>query len=432
MAKVERRSLVSLGVEGLEPFLSADIEGALEASAVEALARVDSNRRGKAWRALLPQLREQDVQTIDTLAAELRANSDVLICLAGGLWHQALRMLLEGLRPQLEEYGPRFLALGNRTSPAQISELMAWLGSRRVSLVTVAGAELPVETGILFRVLRHHVETRHGRAEAARRVVLVTDPEQGPLRRAAELFGYRILPLPRDLAAGFCFFSAGSLLPAALGGINITRLVEGARSSARGLEARTLAANPSLRYAALRHLFRSQGRDLELLAATEPVLGHLAGWFKHVIVQGEGVLVPGLFPVPLELTGDLHHLGPWLQTHRGRVLMSWLSVEQPPEGPEVPELAGDPDGLGGVVGRTLAQVQAAALARVRQAQAQIQVPCLELRIPRLDAFHLGALVYFLQCSAAVSAALAGLDAFVDPGQSPALAAAGLAPPAPGP
>ena len=152
-----------------------------------------------------------------------------------------------------------------------------------------------------------------------------------------------------------------------------------------------------------------------MLAAFEPRLHYLLEWWKQLFGESEGKDHSALFPASVEFTTDLHSLGQYLQQGRRNLIETFLWIEDEGE-PVVPLPEGDDtDELGYLAGRPLTEINHAAYQATALAHREGGLPNLTLRLPRLDAFTLGGLIYFFERACPISGYLLGVNPFDQPG-----------------
>ena len=160
-------------------------------------------------------------------------------------------------------------------------------------------------------------------------------------------------------------------------------------------------------YAAARYLLLQKGKSVEAIQHYEPDLKYFVEWIKQLFGESEGKEGTGLFPAGLELTADLHSMGQFLQQGSPIFFETVLNIEQSPVDLTVPE--------GPLKGKTMTQLNRAAMKGVIEAHSSAGTPVIRIDIPKLDAFYYGQLIYFFETTCAVTAMLMGVNPFDQPG-----------------
>jgi len=406
--------MLSLDTTNLEP----DVSGDWIASQSEVAAAADRQlaaRNGPGadflgWLDPEALTTEHELDEILRIADALRACSNTLVVVGIGGSYLGARAVLEALGND----GPHDVVFaGQNLSARHHRDLLHGLAGREVAVNAISKSGTTTEPAVAFRLVRDYMEERYG-AGAPSRIVATTDRVRGALRQVAEATGYRTLPIADDVGGRYSVLSAVGLLPIAYAGVDIRELRRGAIDCARMCETDELGHNPVRHYAVVRNLLSRQGIRIEALASFEPRLHYLLEWWKQLYGESEGKHGVGLYPSSVEYTADLHSMGQFFQEGR-RILMETFLVIDADE-PEVVVPAGDSrDELSYLEGRPMAEINEAAYRATATAHRAGGVPNLAIHLPRLDAYHLGALIYFFERACAVSGYLLGINPFDQPG-----------------
>lgn len=403
MARGERRSLVTIDLGSGGPELEARVTAEAVACA-PAVERLFGKRAPAPWFALPFATRDTELDEIRDVAAELRANSDVVLILASEGTESSARAVIEALGPALAEGGPRVeFVLARWAAPHRLAELLAWLGDRRISLVVLGDHRLGPWAAACLRVLQAHVLHRHGEAETRRRIVVAATQDDGALGGYADQAGVRLLAPPTAVPSRYSTLTPAGLLPAALGGVDPLRLVEGARSQARSMEGAEPTSLAAVQYALARLLLAEEGRSVEWLAVPDPTLGAVAEEWERLLAVAPAGLRRAPAPRALRLPE-----GPALRQPASDSAFATALYFPMPPGPDVGD--GPDDGWSSVARGPFGDFAARHAEAVRLGWSEDGVPGLTIRLPRLDTFHLGAFLQFLHCTRGLTAVLHAPDA----------------------
>ncbi|ARU60379.1 glucose-6-phosphate isomerase [Tumebacillus avium] len=355
-------------------------------------------------------------------AAYIRGKADVLLVIgiggsyAGG--RAGIEMLTHPFRNQLppeQRNGPEIYFLGQNLSASYIKGLLSILEDRDVIVNVISKSGTTTETAIAFRIVLGWMHNKYGAKETARRIIATTDRSKGNLRRISEAGDYRTFDIPEDVAGRYSVLTPVGLLPMAVAGIDIQSMLRGARDARDQYSTCDLTQNICYQYAVARNKLLNQGKLIEILVSYEPGMALFAEWWKQLFGESEGKDGKGIFPASVQFTTDLHSIGQYVQQGPRHLFETILWVEDAHCNVELPELAGDPDELNYLAGKTLNFVNEQAFFGALQAHTEGDVPNLVLRIPRLDAQHVGHLFYFFEKACALSGYLLGVNPFDQPG-----------------
>jgi glucose-6-phosphate isomerase len=131
-------------------------------------------------------------------------------------------------------------------------------------------------TRLLLASLLESVSGDH--AELARRVVPITAPAGGLADLAASLGCTSVFTVPEDVGAGGSVFTAIGLLPAAVAGIDVVRLLQGAAAMNRRFREAPVADNPVLQLAGASRLMAEKGGMARVFASASSQLDAVSRW----------------------------------------------------------------------------------------------------------------------------------------------------------
>jgi glucose-6-phosphate isomerase len=338
---------------------------------------------------------------IETIADDLRARTDVLISVGIGGSYLGARAVIEALG------GDRTVEFaGQNLSAHYHTELLARVKGKKLAVNAISKSGTTTEPAVAFRIFRSLAEPGC--------IVATTDKNKGALRKVAGGAGWRTLPIEDSIGGRYSVLSPVGLLPIAYAGIDIRELQRGAIACARACTEPDPAKNPVLFYAAARNLLYQQGYLIEALASFEPRLHYVLEWWKQLFGESEGKNNMALYPSSVELTTDLHSMGQYLQEGRRAIIETFLILDGGEPSLTLPE--GDSaDELGYLVGKELTAINRAAYQATALAHKEGGVPNLTLHLPKLDAYHLGFLLYFFERACGISGYLLGVNPFDQPG-----------------
>lgn len=350
---------------------------------------------------------------IEQIAADLRQKSDTLVVIGIGGSYLGARAVIEALAPA--SAAASVVYAGQNLSARYHRDLLDSLAGKRVALNAVSKSGTTTEPAVAFRLLRAHLEQQVGAEKASELTVATTDEKKGALRQVSVATGYRTLPIAEDVGGRYSVLSPVGLLPIAYAGIDIRALRQGAIDcAAAAAKEADPRRNPILFYAAARNILYNQGTSIEVLASFEPRLHYLLEWWKQLFGESEGKDHMALFPASVEFTTDLHSMGQYLQQGRRSLLETFLIIDGGE--PELPLPPGDEaDELNYLTGRPLTEINRAAYQATALAHREGGVPNLTLRLSELNAYSLGALLYFFERACGVSGYLLGVNPFDQPG-----------------
>lgn len=398
----------------------AENAAAAEAALETVLAGTGRGNDFLGWVNLPDEISENDAEAVRKCARELAAKSDVIVVIGIGGSYLGARAVIEALQnpfaPYLDGGNPKILYAGNNISEDYLHDLLEVLDSHDYSLVVISKSGTTTEPALAFRVLKDHCERKYGAAEAKLRIAAITDRERGALNTLAKQEGYPMFVIPDDVGGRYSVLTPVGLLPIAMAGFNIDKLVQGARDMRQYVISNpNYADNIVLQYALIRNLLYNKGLKVELMTSFEPQFFYFIEWFKQLFGESEGKEHKGIFPAGAIFSTDLHSLGQYIQDGTRQIFETVIAVENAHHKVGIPEDADNLDNLNYLQHRSIHEINQIARQGTRMAHVDGNVPNICVSVPLIDEYRLGELIYFFEMSCAVSGYLLGVNPFDQPG-----------------
>lgn len=374
------------------------------------------------WIDLPVNYDKEEFDRIKKAAAKIQSDSEVLLVIGIGGSYLGARAAIEFLNHSFynklgkgQRGTPEIYFCGNSLSSTYLKHLMDVVEGRDFSINMISKSGTTTEPAIAFRVFKEILEAKYGKAGAASRTYATTDKYRGALKHVADEEGYETFVVPDDVGGRFSVLTAVGLLPIAVSGINIERLMEGAASGRKRALENYFETNDALQYAALRNILLRKGKHVEIMANYEPAVHYIAEWWKQLYGESEGKDQKGIFPASVDLTADLHSMGQYIQDGGRMLFETVINIEQSKEEIIIGEEKVDLDGLNYLAGKSVDFVNKSAMNGTVLAHTDGQVPNLIVNIPEVNEFYLGELLYFFEFACGVSGYLLGVNPFDQPG-----------------
>ncbi|MCD7713628.1 MAG: glucose-6-phosphate isomerase [Prevotella sp.] len=372
------------------------------------------------WIHLPSSITPEFIAEIKQTAATLQTMCDAVVVAGIGGSYLGARMVIDALSNSfgqlVKSNSPRILFAGNNIGEDYLTELTAYLRTVRFGVINISKSGTTTETAITFRLLKRQCEKQRGKAEAKNVIVAITDAKKGAARITADKEGYKTFVIPDNVGGRFSVLTPVGLLPVAVAGFDIAKLVEGAQEMER-LTATDVPfeSNPAMQYAAIRNALYQAGKKIEILANYNPKLHNLGEWWKQLYGESEGKDNKGIFPAAVDLTTDLHSMGQWIQEGERSIYETVVSVAAPNASLEVPYDEENLDGLNFLAGKGIDEVNKMAELGTRIAHVDGGVPNIKITIDKLDEKGIGQLIYFFEKACGISGLVLGVNPFNQPG-----------------
>ena len=311
-------------------------------------------------------------------------------------------------------HGLKVVFAGENLSEDYLAELMDLVQIRNTACVVISKSGTTTEPAVAFRVLKDHLEKTYGKEEACERIVAITDKARGALKSLSNQEGYKTFVIEDNIGGRFSVLTPVGLVPIALAGFDVEAMVRGAQDAEKALSERS-ADNPAVQYAAMRNLLYNQGKKVELFASFNPKLQYLGEWLKQLFGESEGKDGKGIFPASVIFTTDLHSMGQYIQEGERMLMETVITVENAAREVTIPTDPQDLDGLNYLAGKHVEHCNRMALLGTKMAHIDGGVPNMEIKVEKLDEYHLGGLFYFFEKVCGISAYTLGVNPFNQPG-----------------
>ena len=374
------------------------------------------------WIDLPVDYDKEEFARIKAAAKKIQSDSDVLLVIGIGGSYLGARAAIEFLSHSFYNVldksvrkTPEIYFCGNSISSTYLKHLMDVVGDRDFSINMISKSGTTTEPAIAFRVFKEKLEAKYGKKGAAERIYATTDKAKGSLKHLSDEEGYETFVVPDDVGGRFSVLTAVGLLPIAVSGADITKLMEGAASMREVCLNKDFAENDSMKYAAVRNILLRKGKSVEILCNYEPIFHYVAEWWKQLFGESEGKDQKGLFPASVDLTTDLHSMGQFIQDGSRVMFETVMELEKPAFDLKIQKEDVDLDGLNYLAGKTVDFVNKSAMNGTILAHTDGNVPNLMVKVPEQNEFYLGELFYFFEFACGVSGYILGINPFNQPG-----------------
>ena len=414
MAKIK----VDFSYTGLESSEILQHSAVVEEINQELIEKSEDETEFLGWLNLPTEYDKKEFARIKRCAHKIRKDSDILLVIGIGGSYLGARAVIEALKGpfyNMKEDSLQVIFVGNNLSSEYINDVIEILEGKNFSINVISKSGTTTEPAIAFRIFREIIEGKYGIKEARKRIYVTTDAKKGALKQLAEAEGYETFVIPDDVGGRFSVLTAVGLLPIASCGINIDKIMDGARFAQDKYSDRSLEYNECYQYAVVRNLLYEDDKSLELMAAYEPKMHYFIEWWKQLFGESEGKDGKGLFPVGAEFTTDLHSLGQYIQEGRRIMFETILDIEKVNKDMDINMDEDNLDNLNYLCGKKLSYINSKAMEGTIHAHVDGGVPNIIIHIDELNENTMGQLIYFFEKACSMSAELLEVNPFNQPG-----------------
>ena len=374
------------------------------------------------WINLPSNYDKTEFEKIKKCAKKIKKDSDILLVIGIGGSYLGARAVIESLTPTFYNFlpkeqrkSPQILYVGNNISGTYLSDLLDLIGDRDLSINVISKSGTTTEPAIAFRFFREFMENKYGIKEARKRIYVTTDKENGALKILANKEGYETFVIPNNIGGRYSVLTAVGLLPIATAGINIDKLMEGAKFAQEKYSDQNLKYNNCYKYAVLRNILYKDEKNIEILVTYEPKLHYFIEWWKQLFGESEGKEGKGIYPSGAEFTTDLHSLGQYIQEGRRNLFETVINIEKQETDMKIQYDEENLDELNYLEGKTMDYINLKAMQGVIDAHVEGGVPNIVINMERLNEETIGHLIYFFELACAMSGKLLEINPFNQPG-----------------
>ena len=404
-------------------FISAEEINAM-APAVEDAHEKIVNKSGEGsdflgWVDLPVNYDKEEFDRIKKAADKIKSDSKALVVIGIGGSYLGARAAIEFCTSQnynlVSKDTPNIYFSGNSISGNSLSELVDLVKDVDFSINVISKSGTTTEPAIAFRIFRELLIEKYGEEEASKRIYVTTDKEKGTLKEFSDKAGYETFVVPDDVGGRYSVLTAVGLLPIAVAGIDIDRMMQGAQDAREAYSVCDIQKNDCYKYAAIRNILLGKGKAVELMVAYEPDFTMMNEWFKQLFGESEGKDGKGIFPASVVCSTDLHSMGQYIQDGVRMLFETSVMFTKPKREVIIKEDEVNADGLNFLAGKTMDFVNRKAYQGTLLAHVDGGVPNICIEIPEMNEYEFGYLVYFFEKACAISGYVLGVNPFNQPG-----------------
>ena len=374
------------------------------------------------WLELPTNYDKEEFKRIKKAAKKIKKESDILVVIGIGGSYLGARAVIEALTSSFnnmltekQRKFPQILYAGNNLSSDYINDLIEYIGDKDFSVNVISKSGTTTEPAVAFRIFREMLENKYGIEEARSRIYATTDKEKGALKTLAENEGYEQFVVPDNIGGRYSVLTAVGLLPIATAGIDIDKLIEGARIAQERYNDPNLKYNECYQYAVARNILYKLYKNIEILVNYEPKMHYFTEWWKQLYGESEGKEQKGIFPAGVDFTTDLHSMGQYIQEGRRNLFETVINIKHAKSDIKINTDEDNLDGLNYLAGKSIDFVNKKAMEGTIKAHVTGDVPNILIDVEELNEENIGELIYFFEKACSMSGMILGVNPFNQPG-----------------
>ena len=232
---------VRLNDKFLKGFVTDEEIGSYKAALSEAHDKI-VNKTGEGsdflgWYTLPFDYDKDEFERIKKAAKKIKDTSDILVVIGIGGSYLGARAAIEYIKSPnynlLSKDTPNIYFAGNSISAQALSEVISLCDGKDFSVNVISKSGTTTEPAVAFRVFREMLEEKYGKDGARERIFVTTDKARGTLKEFSDASGYETFVIPDDVGGRYSVLTACGLLPMAVAGIDIDKVMLGAQGAAK-------------------------------------------------------------------------------------------------------------------------------------------------------------------------------------------------------
>ncbi len=311
---------------------------------------------------------------------------------------------------------PRIFFLDN-IDPDEMNSLLNILDLSKTLVNVITKSGDTAETMAQYMVLKDRLEQELG-DDYRKNIIVTTDKKMGILRQISEQEGYKAFVVPDDVAGRFSVFTAVGLLPFALTGIDIDEITSGIKDMDNALQNPNIYENISAQNALIHYLMDTKlGKNITVMMPYSQKLKYVADWFIQLWAEslGKNQKLDGsptcTGPTPVKAVGatDQHTQIPLFNQGPNNKIINFIRVGEFDTTLNIPQIF-QYTGIGYLGGKTINELINAEADSTLVSLIDYSRPTVTIKIPKIDGYHIGQLLYMLEVQTAIAGALYNVNA----------------------
>lgn len=359
---------------------------------------------------------KEEFERIIKCAQRIQDNYDVLVVAGIGGSYLGARCAIEALNGLFPTNKTQIIFIGNTLSSNHVYQVLNYLKGKKFAINVISKSGTTTETSVAFRLLKELLISQVGEEEANKAIFATTDKAKGALKTEANQKGYETFIIPDDIGGRYSVITAVGLLPIAVAGCDIRKLMQGTYDAMVEFDNDDIMTNPCYQYAVSRHYLYNSNKSVEMFVTYEPSFTQLGEWFKQLFGESEGKEHKGLLPDSATFSTDLHSLGQFIQEGTPLLFETILTIDHPNYDITIEDDKDNLDGLNYLSGKKLSFINKMAFEGTLHAHVDDgKIPNIVITLDRMNEYNLGYLFFFFMKACAMSAYLLQINPFNQPG-----------------
>lgn len=273
------------------------------------------------WNKLDTFISKKELIKIINITDYIKDNCDVFVVIGIGGSYMGSKAIIEALSPMYNRSSPEIIFLGTDLCAEEYYETFEYIKDKRVIVNVISKSGTTLEPSIAFSLIMDIMNEKYSEEELKNRIIVTTDSEKGELRKIVNEKEYVSFTVPSNVGGRFSVFTPVGLLPIAVAGINIAKLLEGAMLSFERVDR-------AIEYAVIRDILYHKNKYIESFTVYNSKLYYFTEWLKQLFAETQGKNNSGILPISTVNTRDLHSLGQFFQEGNDILFETVISIDK--------------------------------------------------------------------------------------------------------
>ncbi len=399
--------------------------------AAQAAQAAVEKHRGTGWLGWmdLPYNQSAILERIEKVAASVRKEFDAFVVLGIGgsaLGPIAVQQALNHQRwndlPAEKRGGPK-LYVEDNIDPERMTSLLDVIDISRTCFNVITKSGATAETMSQYLIISELLKKTVGEGWQ-KHIIATTDTAKGNLIQLSLKEGFELFYIPDSVGGRFSELTPVGLLPAAVCGIDIRAMLEGAAAMDARCKSGDVWKNPALLEAVLQYIaMEDRHANVQVIMPYADSLKYMADWFcqlwaeslgKNVTRKGMAVNLGQTPTKALGVTDQHSQLQLYTEGPYDKVI-TFLKVGTFRDEVTIAHGCEDFKDVAFLGGKTLNQLLDAELHGTEYALYRAGRMSQTITLPQVNAYTIGQLIYFFEMATAYAGELLDIDAFNQPG-----------------
>ncbi len=273
------------------------------------------------WNELNSFISKKELIKLINITDYIRENCEVFLVIGIGGSYMGSKAIIEALSCPYDKKSPEIIFLGTNLSSEEYYETFKYLRDKEVIVNVISKSGNTLETSIAFSLVMDIMKKKYEKDVLKNRIIVTTDPLDGNLRELANKEDYVTFSIPKNIGGRFSLLTPVGLLPMSVAGINVAKLLEGAKDSFDKIDR-------AIEYAIIRDVLYNKNKIVEAFVVYNNKLSYFTEWLKQLFAETQGKDGKGILPISCVNTRDLHSLGQFLQEGNKIVFETVIGIEK--------------------------------------------------------------------------------------------------------